>query len=146
MQWWAGIHKNVSFKAIQIHNFWEKNQIKRYNFVLQNFCHLWSDKKTKQKISCTDEAIKLVKFRAIKRHFCLYKHVFLAMKRYNRFRNLFFEAMQRYNIRRYKRFTDEATQSPSILENVSITVILQGGSDISETISKLYCFIKKIYF
>jgi hypothetical protein len=85
--------------------------------------------KTKQKISCTDEAIKLVKFRAIMRHFCLYKHVFLAMKRYNRFRNLFFEAMQRYNIRRYKSFTDEATRSPSILENVSITAILQGGSN-----------------
>ncbi len=80
--------------------------------------------KTKQKFSCTDEAIKLVKFCAIKRHFCLYKHIFLAMKRYDRFRNLFFEAMQQYNIRRYKSFTDEATRSPSILENVSITAIL----------------------
>jgi hypothetical protein len=80
--------------------------------------------KTKQKFSCTNEAIKLVKFCAIKRHFCLYKHILLAMKRHNRFRNLFFEAMQRYNIRRYKSFTDEETQSPSILENVSITAIL----------------------
>jgi hypothetical protein len=79
--------------------------------------------KTNQKFSCTDEAIKLVKFCAVKRHFCLYKHIFLAMKRHNQFK-LFFEAMQRYNIRRYKSFTDEATRSPSILENVSITAIL----------------------
>ena len=57
--------------------------------------------KTKQKFSCTDEAIKFVKFCAIKRHFCLYKHIFLAMKRHNRFRSLFFEAMQRY--KRYSR-------------------------------------------
>jgi hypothetical protein len=35
--------------------------------------------KTKQQFSCTDEAIKLVKCCAIKRHFCLYKHIFLAM-------------------------------------------------------------------
>jgi hypothetical protein len=110
--------------------------------------------KIKQKFSCTDEAIKLVKFCAIKRHFCLYKHIFLAMRRHNLFRNLFFEAMQRYNIRRYKSFTNEATsspvlyafspffpilcfppppppfcsRSPSILENVSITAIL-------------YCFV-----
>jgi hypothetical protein len=80
--------------------------------------------KTKPKFSCTDEAIKLVKFCAIKRHFCLCKQIFLAMKRYNWFRNLFFEAMQPYNIRRYKSFTNEATRSPSIFENVSITAIL----------------------
>ncbi len=66
---------------IQIHNFWEKNLIKRYNFVRQNCCHRWSDRMTKQKFSCTDEAIKLVQFCAIKRHFCLNKHIFLAMKR-----------------------------------------------------------------
>ncbi len=42
-QWWAEMLKNVSFKAIQIHNFWEKNRIKRYNFFGQNFCHRWSD-------------------------------------------------------------------------------------------------------
>ncbi len=42
-QCWAAILKNVSFKAIQIHNFWEKNRIKRYNFFDQNFCHRWSD-------------------------------------------------------------------------------------------------------
>ncbi len=49
-QWWAAILKNVSFKAIQIHNFWEKNRIKRYNFVLQKFCHRWSDRKNATKI------------------------------------------------------------------------------------------------
>ncbi len=48
-QWWAAILKNVSFKAIQIHYFWEKNRIKRYNFVLQNFCHRWSDRKNQTK-------------------------------------------------------------------------------------------------
>jgi hypothetical protein len=63
---------------------------------------------------------------------------FLAMKRYNRFRNLFFEAMQRYNIRSYKSFTDEATQSPSILENVSITTaILKIGSFIPQNVIAL---------
>jgi hypothetical protein len=36
--------------------------------------------------------------------------------------------MQRYNIGKYKSFTDEATRSPSILENLSITAIL-------------YCFV-----
>ncbi len=43
LQRWAAILKNVSFKAIQIRNFWEKNRIKRYNFFSQNFCHRWSD-------------------------------------------------------------------------------------------------------
>ncbi len=33
--------------------------------------------------------------------------------------------MKRYNILRYKSFTDEATQLPSILENVLITAILK---------------------
>ena len=33
--------------------------------------------------------------------------------------------MKRYNIPRYKSFTDEAIQLPSILENVSITAILK---------------------
>jgi hypothetical protein len=33
--------------------------------------------------------------------------------------------MKRYNIPRYKTFTDDATQLPSILENVSITAILK---------------------
>jgi hypothetical protein len=33
--------------------------------------------------------------------------------------------MKRYNIPRYKSFTDEATQSPSILEKVLITAILK---------------------
>ena len=50
LQCWAAILKNVSFKAIQIHNFWEKNRIKRYNFVRQNFCHRWSDRKNQTKI------------------------------------------------------------------------------------------------
>jgi hypothetical protein len=86
-QWWAAILKNVSIKAIQIHNFWEKNWIKRYNFVGQNFFHLWRDGKNQTKI--------------------------------------FSAAMKRYNIPRYKSFTDEATQLPSILENVSITAILK---------------------
>ncbi len=58
---------------------------------------------------------------------------FLAMKQYNRFRNLFFEALQRYNIGSYKSFTDETTWSPSILENVSITTaILKIGSFIPQ--------------
>jgi hypothetical protein len=33
--------------------------------------------------------------------------------------------MKRYNIPRYKSFTDEVTQLPSILENVLITAILK---------------------
>jgi hypothetical protein len=33
--------------------------------------------------------------------------------------------MKRYNIPRYKSFTNEAKQSPSILENLSITAILK---------------------
>ncbi len=33
--------------------------------------------------------------------------------------------MKRYNIPRYKSFTDEAIQLPSILENVSNTAILK---------------------
>jgi hypothetical protein len=33
--------------------------------------------------------------------------------------------MKRYNIPRYESFTDEATQLPSILENVSIAAILK---------------------
>jgi hypothetical protein len=41
---------------------------------------------------------------------------------------MFFPAMKRYNIPRYKSFTDEAPQLPSILENVSITVILKNAS------------------
>ncbi len=46
---------------------------------------------------------------------------FLAMKRYNRFRNLFFEAMQQYNI-----------------ENVSITTaILKIGSFIPQNVFAL---------
>ena len=49
-QCWAAILKTVSFKAIQIHNFWEKNRIKRYNFVGQNFCHRWSDRKNQTKV------------------------------------------------------------------------------------------------
>ncbi len=60
------------------------------------------------------------------------------MKRYNRFRNLFSEAMQRYNIGSYKSFTDEATRSPSILENVSITTaILKIGSFIHQNVFAL---------
>jgi hypothetical protein len=60
------------------------------------------------------------------------------MKRYNRFRNLFFEAMQGYNIGSYKSFTDEATRSPSILENVSITTaILKIGSFIHQNVFAL---------
>jgi hypothetical protein len=82
-QRWAAILKNVSIKAIQIQNFWEKNRLKRYNFVGQNFFHRWSDRKNQTKI--------------------------------------FSAPMKRYNIPRYKNFTDEATQLPSILENVSIT-------------------------
>ena len=38
-QRWAAILKNVSFKAIQSHNFLEKNRLKRYNFVCQKFFH-----------------------------------------------------------------------------------------------------------
>ncbi len=49
-QRWAAILKNVSFKAIQIHNFWEKNRIKRYNFGGQHFCHRWSNRKNQTKI------------------------------------------------------------------------------------------------
>jgi hypothetical protein len=60
------------------------------------------------------------------------------MKRYNRLRNLFFEAMQQYNIGRYKSFTDEATRSPSILENVSFTTaILKIGSFIPQNVFAL---------
>ncbi len=49
-QRWAAILKNVSIKAIQIHNFWEKNWLKQYNFVGQNFFHRWSDRKNQTKI------------------------------------------------------------------------------------------------
>ncbi len=42
---WATILRNVSIKAILMHNFWEKNRIKRYNFVGQHFFHRWSDRK-----------------------------------------------------------------------------------------------------
>jgi hypothetical protein len=60
------------------------------------------------------------------------------MKQYNQFRNLFFEAMQPYNIGRYKSFTDEATRSLSILENVSITTaILKIGSFIPQNVFAL---------
>jgi hypothetical protein len=60
------------------------------------------------------------------------------MKRYNRFRNLFFEVMQRYNIGSYKSFTDEATRSPPILENVSFTTaILKFGSFIPQNVFAL---------
>ncbi len=60
------------------------------------------------------------------------------MKRYNRFRNLFFEAMQQYNIGSYKSFTDEATRSPSILENVSFTTaILKFGFFIPQNVFAL---------
>jgi hypothetical protein len=60
------------------------------------------------------------------------------MKRYNRFRNLFFEAMLLYNIERYKSFTDEATRSPSILKNVSITTtIMKIGSFIPQNVFAL---------
>jgi hypothetical protein len=45
-----------------------------------------------------DEAIQVAKF--------------LAMKRYNRFRNLFFEAMQRYNI---FALAEEALQGTGVL-------------------------------
>ncbi len=80
IQWWAAILKNVSFKAIQIHNFWEKNRIKRYNFVGQSFCHRWSDRKNQIKIFLHRWSDKIGPI-AIKRHFCLNKHIFLAMKR-----------------------------------------------------------------
>jgi hypothetical protein len=41
---------------------------------------------------------------------------------------MFFPAMKQYNIPRYKSFTDEATRSLSILENVSITAFLKNVS------------------
>jgi hypothetical protein len=40
-------------------------------------------------------------------------------------KNFFLHRKKRYNIPRYKSFTDEAIQLPSILENVSITAILK---------------------
>jgi hypothetical protein len=144
-QWWAAILKNVSFKAIQINNFWEKNQIKRYNFVLQNFCHRWSDQKHQTKIFLHRWSDKIGQI-------LYYKSTFLSIQTYfpsdeaiqSVQKPIFWSdaAIQYPKVQ----FTDEETQSPSILENVSITAILQGGSDISGTISKLYCFMKKIYF
>jgi hypothetical protein len=67
-QWWAAILKNVSFKAIQIHNCWEKNRIKRYNFVRQNFCHRWSDRKNQTKIFLhwwSDKIAQILCYKAI---------------------------------------------------------------------------------
>ncbi len=49
-QRWAAILKNVSVKGILIHNFWEKNRIKRYNFEGQSFFHRWSDRKNRKKV------------------------------------------------------------------------------------------------
>ncbi len=126
-QWWATILKNVSFKAIQIHYFGEKNRIKRFNFVGQNFCHRWSDRKNPNKnFPAPMKRWNWPKFvnSLMKRHKFLdnmffsqrwsdtvglilcYKatflslfpisYIFLAMKRHNRFRNLFFEAVQRF--------------------------------------------------
>jgi hypothetical protein len=47
------------------------------------------------------------------------------MKRKKKPNKNFPAPMKRYNIPRYKSFTDEATQLPSILKNVSITAILK---------------------
>jgi hypothetical protein len=47
------------------------------------------------------------------------------IKRHKFLDKMFFPAMKRYNIPRYKSFTDEVIQLPSILENVLITVILK---------------------
>ncbi len=66
-QCWAAILKNVSFKAIQIHNFWEKNRIKRYNLVRQNFCHRWSDRKNQTTIFLhwwSDKICKILCYKA----------------------------------------------------------------------------------
>jgi hypothetical protein len=106
--------QNVSIKAIQIHNILEKNRIKRYNFLGQNFFQRWSDRKNQTKIFLhrwSDKIGSNLWIPLIKRHKFLDK--------------MFFPAMKRYNIPRYSSFTDEATQLPSILENVSITVILK---------------------
>jgi hypothetical protein len=110
---WAAILKNVSIKAIPIHNFWEKKQLKRYNFVGQNFFHWWSDRKKLKKVFLhrwSDKIGSNLWIPLIKRHKFLDKMFFLVMKR--------------FNIPKYKRFTDKATQSLSFLENVSITAIV----------------------
>ena len=74
-QCWAAILKNVSFKAIQIHNFWEKNWIKRYNFVCQNFCHWWSDRKNQTTIFLHRWSDKICKI-------LCYKATFLSIQTY----------------------------------------------------------------
>ncbi len=60
-QRWAAILKNVSFKAIQSHNFLEKNRLKRYNFVCQKFFHRWSDTIGSGPIFWSDAAIQYPK-------------------------------------------------------------------------------------
>ncbi len=51
--------QNVLIKALPIHNFWEKNRIKRYyNCVGQNFFTDEAIEKTEKKFSWTDEPIK----------------------------------------------------------------------------------------
>ncbi len=46
---WAAILRNVSIKALPIHNFWEKNWIKRYNFWWPKFFHPWGHRKNQKK-------------------------------------------------------------------------------------------------
>jgi hypothetical protein len=85
-QRWAAILKNVSFKAIQIHNFREKNRIKRYNFLGQNFFHWWSDRKKQTKIFLhrwSDKIGPNLWIPLMKGHKFLDNMIFSAMKRYN---------------------------------------------------------------
>jgi hypothetical protein len=51
---------------------------------------------------------------------------------------MFFPARKQYNIPWYKSFTDEATQSASIIENVSITAILKIVSIKSTELSRQF--------
>ena len=111
-QCWAAILKNVSFKAIQIHNFWEKNRIKRYNFVRQNFCHRWSDRKNQTKIFLHRWSDKIGQI-------LCYKAIFLSIQTYfpsdeaiQSVQNPIFwsDAAIQYP---KESFTDEATRSPS---------------------------------
>jgi hypothetical protein len=53
-------------------------------------------------------------------------NIFFTDEATEKIKKKFFPApMKRYNIPRFKSFTDEAIQLPSVLENVSITAILK---------------------
>ncbi len=86
---WATILKNVSIKAILIHNFWEKNRIKRYNFVRQNFFHQWSDRKNRKKISQPMKRYNIPRYKSFTSEATPNRSPFSKMYRLQRFWKLY---------------------------------------------------------